>query len=105
MDNFRISFRRSSRYTNFSIKFFFTLVETNIYYEENLKIFLLYLMGSHSELDPPVRKKRGVGVRQRRIFQLGSSFISLGCFPALSTFPSPTAYISFSWELNSLLMT
>lgn len=34
------------------------------------------------------KKKRGLDARQRRILVLGSSVISLGCFPALNTFPS-----------------
>lgn len=55
------------------------------------KTFLLDLVGLYSELEQSVekkKKKRGLDARQRRILVLGSSVISLGCFPALNTFPS-----------------
>lgn len=60
--------------------------------------FLLSLMRFSTEVDHRVRKERA-WVPGRSGFTLGPWFLSLGCFP------SPTANISFSWELDSWITT
>lgn len=68
---------------------FFIIVETNIYHEENVKIFFYASWGFTGALDQSVRKKRVVDSRQSQILIPGILIHFFGLFSSIEDFSFP----------------